>query len=322
MLRKRIPVKRIFLDPEEKQELIKLGEPIGSGLKHVISIVSYASLLRWKRKSTSGEEPKKMGRPRTIETLRDLIVKLAAETGWGYTRIMGELKKLGIKPPSRNTVKKIMKEAGHEPGPDTGKGSWAEFVKVNAATLYQCDFFSKMIWTPTGMRQYFVLAFIHVDSRTVFVSKCSRKPDSAWMKEQAEAFVEHVETTGRKCETLIHDMDNMFVTDFDDTIENSGAEVKEVGPRAPNMNVYIERWVQSIQQECLDHFIVFGEDHFDYLVSEYVDYYQTVRPHQSLENKPLTGDWPDPTSGEPPDGEIVCHSRLGGLLKHYERQAA
>ena len=117
-------------------------------------------------------------------------------------------------------------------------------------------------------------------------------------------------------------MDNMFVTDFDDTIENSGAEVKEVGPRAPNMNVYIERWIQSIQQECLDHFIVFDEDHFDYLVSEYVDYYQTVRPHQSLENKPLTGDWLDPTSGEPPDGEIVCHSRLGGLLKHYERQAA
>jgi hypothetical protein len=73
-----------------------------------------------------------------------------------------------------------------------------------------------------------------------------------------------VEATGRSCETLIHDMDNMFVADFDDTIENSGAKVKEVGPRSPNMNVFIERWIQSVQQECLDHFIVFGEDHFEY----------------------------------------------------------
>jgi putative transposase len=113
MLRTRIPEKRIFLTVEKKEELLKLGEPIGSGLKHLIAIVSYGSFLRWKRKS--GDEPKKMGRPRTIEMLRALIVKIASETGWGYTRVMGELKKLGIKPPSRNTVKKIMKEAGHDP---------------------------------------------------------------------------------------------------------------------------------------------------------------------------------------------------------------
>ncbi len=322
MLRNRIPQKRIFLTPEEKQELPELGEPIGSGLKHLISIVSYGSFLRWKRKSVSGEEVTKMGRPRTLETLRDLIVKIASETGWGYTRVMGEIKKLGIKPPSRNTVKKIMKANGHDPGPGTGKGSWAEFLETHAETLYQCDFFSKRIWTPTGLRQYFVLAFIHVGSRTVFVTKCSRKPDSAWMKEQAEAFVEHVDTSGHKCEKLIHDMDNMFIKDFDSIIENTGAEVKKVGPRAANMNAFVERWIQSIQQEALDHFIVFGEDHFNYLVSEYVDYYQTVRPHQSLDNKPLTGDWPEPESGEPPNGEIICHTRLGGLLKHYERKAA
>ena len=83
MLRKRIPQKRIFLTAEEKQELLELGEPIGSGLKHLISIVSYGTFLRWKRKKNSGEEPKRMGRPRTIETLRALIVRIAGETGWG-----------------------------------------------------------------------------------------------------------------------------------------------------------------------------------------------------------------------------------------------
>ncbi|MCA9123629.1 MAG: hypothetical protein H6822_00655 [Planctomycetaceae bacterium] len=88
------------------------------------------------------------------------------------------------------------------------------------------------------------------------------------------------------------------------------------------MNAFIEHWIQSIQQVTLEHFIVFGEDHFNDLISEYVDFYQTVRPHQSLDNKPLTGNWPEPESDKAPAGESVCHLRLGGLLKHYERKAA
>jgi putative transposase len=156
---------------------------------------------------------------------------------------------------------------------------------MHAETLYQCDFFSKKIWTPTGLRQYFVLAFLHVGSRTVFVSKASRKPDAAWMKEQAEAFVEHVQSEGRKCEKLIRDYDNMFSTEFEEIIKTTGAEIKKVGPRAANMNAFVERWVQSIQQECLDHFIVFGEDHFNYLVSEWVEHYHAERPHQSARHQ-------------------------------------
>ena len=51
---------------------------------------------------------------------------MARENDWGYTRILGELKKLGIKPPSRNTVKNILKENGLEPGPKRGAGTWDE----------------------------------------------------------------------------------------------------------------------------------------------------------------------------------------------------
>jgi hypothetical protein len=77
-------------------------------------------------------------RPTSLE-IRKLIVKLAKETGWGYTRILGELKKLGIRSISKNTVKRILKEAGLDPGPQRGEGTWDEFLKQHAASLWQCD---------------------------------------------------------------------------------------------------------------------------------------------------------------------------------------
>ncbi|MCD4728921.1 MAG: transposase [Pirellulales bacterium] len=63
--------------------------------------------------------------------------------------------------------------------------------------------------------------------------------------------------------------------------------MKPVGPRAPNLNAFIERLIQSLKQEALDHFLVFGKAHFDYIVSEYVAYYHECRPNQGIDNRLL-----------------------------------
>src|SRR4029079_11124746 len=62
----------------------------------------------------------------------------------------------------------------------------------------------------------------------------------------------------------------------------------EIPCSSPDAQAYVERFIQSVQQECTDHFIVCGERHFDYLVKEYVEHYHTERPHQSLGNVTLT----------------------------------
>ena len=92
--------------------------------------------------------------------------------------------------------------------------------------------------------------------------------------------------------------------------------------KAANMNAFIERWIQSVKHECLDHFLVFGEDHFNYLISEYVAYYHTERPHQSLGNEPIASELQVANRGGDDDEPIACRERLGGLLKHYYRKAA
>jgi len=174
-----------------------------------------------------------MGWPRTAESIRQLIVKIATETGWGYTRVMGELKKLKLKPPSRNTVKRIMKEHNLDPGPKRGPDSWQEFLNRHAETLYQCGFFSKRIWTKFGLQQYFVLVFLHLGSRKVFVTKCTRKPTATWMKDQAEKFVKHVKAAGQQVTLLLRDRDGIYSCGFDTVMRDAGIKVKKNSVRAP-----------------------------------------------------------------------------------------
>ena len=104
--------------------------------------------------------------------------------------------------------------------------------------------------------------------------------------------------------------------------------------RPPNTVAFVERFIQTLKHECLDYFIVFGQQHMDYFVSEMVTYYHEERPHQSKDNDPLIPAVPDGVPKKrkpkkcksPPEAvllsQIRCRKRLGGLLKHYSRKAA
>jgi putative transposase len=213
-----------------------------------------------------------------------------------------------------DTFRKWLRDGGHVPPGKSTPG--------RPKTLWQCDFFSNRIWTWKGRKQFFALAFLHLGTRRVFVTPSTMKPNGAWLRKQTEAFIEYAKEQGVEPGYVTRDGDFVFQHGFDDTLKSAGFTPKRLMYRSPNLNAYVERWVQSIQQEALDHFLVFGEQHFNHLISEYVDDYNTERPHQALENRPLTGEWPEPEHDKPPEGEIVCHSRLGGWLKTYERMAA
>ena len=80
-LRDRLP-ERVILTPQERRRLIRLGKPLGSAIKDLIT-VSPATFQRWLREEKAGKEPGKAGRRRRID-VRKLIIKLARENpGWG-----------------------------------------------------------------------------------------------------------------------------------------------------------------------------------------------------------------------------------------------
>jgi putative transposase len=318
-LRDRLP-ERIVLTPQERRRLIRLGKPLGSAVKDLITIVSPATFQRWLREEKAGKQPGKAGRRRRID-VRKLIIKLARENpGWGYARVRGELRKLTAQKVSHQFVVNVMREHGFDPGPKRGEKTWDEFLKMHAATLWQCDFFSHKVLTLRGVREFFVIAFLHVGSRKVFVTKATEHPTAAWVKEQAEVFAGSLPASGLQAKIIFHDRDTKFGRAFDDTLRAKGLDVRRSPVQAPNVCAYVERWIQSIKTECLAHFVVLGEKHFNYLVSCYVNFYLRHRPHQGLDNKPLDGAEPD--EDVPALTSVRRQSWLGGLLTSYSRKAA
>jgi len=125
ILRSKLP-KRVTVTPVERRRLLKLGRRIGPALKHLITIVTYRTFLRWIAGDKTGRTSGKRGRPRTDEEIREIIIRLAEENGWGYTRILGELKKLGIRRVCRSTV---INRRGWPNRPGTSACTWRSVAR-------------------------------------------------------------------------------------------------------------------------------------------------------------------------------------------------
>jgi len=121
---------------------------------------------------------------------------------------------------------------------------------------------------------------------------------------------------------IVRDRDSKFTEQFCAIVENDGIEFKLIPPRSPNLNLFAERWIESVKRECLDDFIVFGEAHLRFVIDSHVDHYLRFRPHQGLENLRIGEIEPPEKVDEVKPADLVCHERLSGLLKHYERKAA
>ena len=102
------------------------------------------------------------------------------------------------------------------------------------------------------------------------------------------------------------------------TLAGGNVKMLRLPRRSPDLNAFAERWVRTIKENCLDQMILIGESSLRRAISQFVEHYNTERPHQSLENKII-----EPRFEEiPAEGEIKRDSRLGGMLNYYYRKAA
>jgi putative transposase len=96
-------------------------------------LVTPQTLLRWHRalgRRRSTYAPARQGRPSIDAEKRELVLRLARESPrWGYERIAGELKKLGLIV-SPSTVRRLLADAGLGPAPRRLGPSWREFLRL------------------------------------------------------------------------------------------------------------------------------------------------------------------------------------------------
>lgn len=321
ILRARIPG-QVHTKPAERKRLLKLGKILGKAIEELISIVTPSTFYRWVRDES--DEPKKRrakGGRRKPQELRDLVVEIAKQTGFGYTRIIGELRKMGIKKISRQTVRTILKEEGIEPSPDRTSDSWTNFLERHAGTLWACDFFSVKTVTARGIREMYLLAFICLETRETIVSPATEHPNSAWVVEQTVTFLRDTTNRAVRPEIVIHDRDTKFTKEFVARLDENHVRTNALPKASPNLNGRCERVIQTIKLECLSKFVIFGKQHLDHLVRDFLAYYNKHRAHSARDSLPPIRTLPEEMDTIPLD-QVVVKSYVGGLVKSFGRKVA
>ena len=269
-------------------------------LGRVRLLVRPDTVLRWHRDLLARHHaaisrPKRPGRPRTVRSIRALVLRLARENPtWGYRRLHGELLVLGVKV-AASTVWEVLKEAGIDPAPERAGGTWANFLRSQADALLACDFLATV--TLTGTR-IFVFAVIEHGSRRIRVLGATPHPTTAWVVQAAKNLVMDLEDAGSRARYIIRDRDGKFPTMFDTILADAGIDVVLSGIRMPRMNSIMERWVQTCRRELLDRTLIWNQRHLLYALHEFEQFYNGHRPHQGIANvrplQPLPAQITDP----------------------------
>jgi transposase InsO family protein len=260
------------------------------------------------------------------EETSELVVRLAKENPrWGYRRIQGELIKLGVRL-AASTIARILKDRGIRPTPRRAGPTWRAFLRAQASHIVATDFFTV---DTLGLKRLYVLFFIELGRRRVWITGVTDHPHGAWVTQQARNATADFEDAGVQIEFLLRDRDTKYVSSFDTVVTGAGAQVLRTPYRTPNANAHAERFVRTIRTECLDHLLIVNARHLERVLRTYLRHYNDHRPHQGISQQlpraaSVTRVTSSPSPGDTDQSHprrfprIHRHDRLGGLIHEYE----
>jgi putative transposase len=209
VLQRQLGQQKIRFEPPDRALLAALLHPLPTNtLRQLRLLVRPDTILRWHRdllarRHAAVSRPKRRGRPRTLRSIRTLVLRLAREnSSWGYRRLHGELLVLGVKV-APSTVWEILHEASIDPAPDRAATTWADFLLSQADALLACDFIETI--TLTGTRMY-ILAVIEHATRRIRILGATAHPTAGWATQAARnPPVMDLQDVGSKAKYLIRD---------------------------------------------------------------------------------------------------------------------
>jgi transposase InsO family protein len=242
--------------------------------------------------------------------IRSLVLRLAGENStWGYRRIHGGLCRLGYRV-GASTVWTILNRAGVDPALRRSALTWRQFLRAQAKGILAMDFFTV---DTVLLRRLYVLFVIEVATRRVHVLGVTAHPAGEWVAQRARNMLMELGERGDRFRFLVRDRDTKFTAVFDAVFTAAGIEVIKTPVRAPRANACAGRWVGTVRRELLDRMLIFGRRRLQSVLTDYVDHYNSHRPHRSLGQAPPLG----PAAG----GRVMRRDRLGGLIGEYSQAA-
>jgi putative transposase len=272
------------------------------------------TLLRWHRQLIARRwtySRRTPGRPPLERSLRELILRLADENPhWGYKRIVGELKGLGVAV-SATSVRKVLLEAGLPPAPQRTHSWWRAFLRAQAGSMLACDFLTV---ETAFLQRLYVLFFISLATRRIEYIACTSNPDGRWVTQQAGNLIMRLGDE-RPFKFLLHDRDTKFSHAFGEVFRTEGIKVIRTPVQGPSANAFAKRWVRTVRADCLDRILILGRRHLALVLRVYRNHYNEHRPHRALQLLPPDGRDPTPLN---PAGRPRRRDLLGGLIHEYE----
>jgi putative transposase len=163
-----------------------------------------------------------------------------------------------------------------------------------------------------------VLFFIHHNTRCVRIAGVTAHPAADWVTQQARNTCMALADQAKLVKSLIHDRDTKFSASFDTVFGAEGIRIIKTPIRAPRANAIAERFVGTIRRECLDPMFVLGRHHLEIVLAEYVEHYNSHRPHRSLsQHTPSTSDTTPALIDEVDPTKLRRTNRLNGLIHEY-----
>jgi transposase InsO family protein len=277
-------------------------------LKDRLTLVKPETVLRWQRQLIKHfwtfKRTKRVGRPPVTNEIKQLVLAMKNDNlFWGYKKIQGELKKLDIHL-DKKTIRNILNDFRRK-GRIKQSLTWEQFLRLQIHSIYAMDFFT----VDTILQQRFYVYFmIYHKSREIVHFAITRNPCRQFVRQQLIDFEQSV----NDLVYVIHDNAAQFHLDY------LAYGIKEIrtSVEAPNMNAIAERFIGSVRREALDYFLLISEKQVLNILREYIDYYNSKRPHQGLEQNIPQGFEAQKC------GKVRKTPILGGLYYHYERRAA
>jgi len=244
------------------------------------------------------------------------VLRLARENPtWGYRRIVGELRGLGITL-SASSVRSILIRRGLPPAAERGSASWRQVLRQQAATMLACDFLTvETVW----LTRIYVLFFVSLERRQIEFVASTANPNSDWVAQKARNLLMLLDDRKQSFRFLLHDRDSKFGSGFDQILRSEGMTIVRTPVRAPNANAYAERWIGTAPARVPRPDPDRQRRQLEHVLRVYAAHYNRHRPHRSLSLQP-----PDESASaaaRAPAGPIRKHGLLGGLINEYEAAA-